>query len=142
MNGEGFNDPTADMAIYRVMREMRMRKACSRCGKIHAYNHTCMVNRVYAGGDERKLRSSYAWTEKSKEIRERAHHLCEVCLDQGVITYDYVEVHHIKKITEDKSALLDNYNLICLCKEHHEQADGGEIDQDYLRKLAEKRENG
>ena len=37
---------------------------------------------------------------------------------------------------------LDNYNLICLCTDHHKQADQGKLDKEYLRKLARKREKG
>lgn len=115
-------------------------KACSKCGKIHPYNYDCKINRVYTGGDERKLRSQYSWTKKSEEIRERANHLCEVCRKEGVYTYDGIEVHHITKVKDDKSLLLDNYNLICLCKRHHLQADNGEISKEYLLELAGERE--
>lgn len=116
-------------------------KACSKCGKIHPYNYECRTKRRYDGGDERKLRSTYSWTKKSEEIRERANHLCEVCRDEGVYTYDGIEVHHITKVRDDKSLLLDNENLICLCKEHHMKADNGEISKEYLLKLAHHREN-
>ena len=119
-----------------------MYKACSRCGRIHQSNTICPKSRVYSGGDERKLRSSYSWTEKSKEIREKALYLCEVCRDEGNINYNNVEVHHITKIKDDESLLLDNYNLICLCKEHHLLADNNQIDKDYLISLAKKREEG
>ena len=95
---------------------------------------------MYVGGNERKLRSTYSWTEKSKEIRDRANHLCEVCRDRGEITFDILEVHHITKITEDESGLLDNYNLICLCAAHHKEADNNLIDKDYLLRLARQRE--
>ena len=119
-----------------------MFKSCSVCGKIHKANYECQARRIYSGGAERKLRSTYSWTEKSKEIRERANHLCEVCRDRGQITYDNLEVHHIVKVTEDESRLLDNYNLICLCAAHHKQADNNEIDKIYLTELAARREAG
>lgn len=115
-------------------------KACSRCGKIHDSNYKCNVNRVYQGGEERRLRSTNAWKDKSLEIRNKASYLCEVCRDQGIYTYNNLEVHHIVKVKDNKDLLLDNYNLICLCTEHHKQADNNELDQDYLRKLAERRE--
>ena len=115
-------------------------KACSKCGKIHPSNYKCTIGIQYNGGNERKLRSKWAWTEKSREIREDANHLCEVCRDQGIYTYDGLSVHHIVKVKDDESKLLDNYNLICLCEEHHTQADNGEIDKDYLIRLAQQRE--
>ncbi len=118
-----------------------MYKSCSRCGKIHDTRFKCNAGQdIYKNREERKLRSQYAWTQKSEEIRERANHLCEVCRDRGVITYDNIEVHHIVKVKDDETRLLDNYNLVCLCQEHHKQADKGEIDKDYLIELAKRRE--
>lgn len=118
-----------------------MYKACSNCGKIHPMNHICYKQRTYESTDERKLRSTSKWTKKSVEIRESANYLCEVCLDQGVINYDKIEVHHITKVGQDKSKLLENDNLICLCPPHHKQADRGEIDTDYLLTLVARRES-
>ena len=118
-----------------------MLKACSKCGRIHDARYKCMnISRVYEMSEERKLRSTNRWKQKSIEIRDRANNLCEVCKDRGVYTYDNLEVHHIEKIKDNKDLLLDNYNLICLCVEHHKQADASEIDKEYLKKLAKKRE--
>ena len=118
-----------------------MMKSCSRCGKIHAYNFKCSANRDYSGGNERKLRSKYSWTLKSREIRERANHLCEVCKDRGVYTYDNIEVHHIEKVKDNEDGLLDDFNLICLCQAHHKEADAGKLDKDYLWELVARRED-
>ena len=118
-----------------------MYKSCSKCGKIHDTNFKCSSGRItHKRTQENKLRSTYKWTEKSLEIRDRANYLCEVCRDQGVITYSGLEVHHIDKLCEDQSKLLDNTNLVCLCVDHHKKADDGLISKDYLRKLAIKRE--
>ena len=118
-----------------------MFKSCSRCGRIHQVGHECpKPKRIFTTTEERKLRSKWKWTEKSREIRDKANHLCEVCRDKGEITYDDIEVHHIRKLRDDEGGLLDNYNLIVLCQEHHKQADRNEIDIDYLMRLAKKRE--
>lgn len=117
-----------------------MYKACSRCGKIHDYNKQCYKGIIYQGGEERKLRATYQWAKKSLEIRDKANYLCEVCRDQGVYTYNDLEVHHIEKLREQPTLLLDNFNLVCLCKEHHMKADNGEIDKEYLKRLAKDRE--
>lgn len=121
-----------------------MLKACGKCGKIHAYNYKCNVgvesNRNKTGED--KLRSKYAWTKKSKQIRQDANNLCEVCRDQGVYTYDNLEVHHVIKLRTDVNGLLEDDNLICLCVEHHKRADAGEISKDYLLSLIAKRRKG
>ena len=118
-----------------------MLKACSRCGKIHSYNYKCNVGRVYKPRQESKARDTYAWEKKSIEIRERANYLCEVCRDNNIYIYNKTEVHHITKLRDDESLLLDNYNLVCLCQKHHKEADKGKIDADYLRELARKRED-
>lgn len=118
-----------------------MWKCCVRCGRIHTKNYTCHAGkRIYQADAERKLRSSYKWTEKSKDIRDKAHYLCEVCKAEGRLTYDGVEVHHITKVRDNKDLLLDDYNLICLCTAHHKQADNNQLDNDYLRELAKQRE--
>lgn len=118
-----------------------MWKSCARCGKIHRAGYKCNVNRVYKGGKERELRNSYSWAKKSQEIRERANYLCEVCKAQGAYTYKGISVHHIIKLTNAPELLLDNDNLICLCTEHHRQADDGLIDAEWLKELAKQREN-
>ena len=123
-----------------------MWKACCKCGKIHDSNYQCNVGRIYRG-DERKLRNKYSWAMKSQEIRERASYLCEVCKDQiknqkysEYPPYASLEVHHIEKLRDRPDLMLDNLNLVCLCQAHHKQADAGEIDIEYLRKLAMTRE--
>ena len=119
-------------------------KSCPYCGRIHPVDYNCPAKpkRVYKGTEERKLRNTSAWIKKSKEIRDKAQGLCEVCRDKGIYTYKGIEVHHITKIRDDKDRLLDNYNLVALCQEHHKLADKGKLSQDYLRKLARKREDG
>lgn len=114
-------------------------KSCSICGRIHPRGQECRSKRVYKTVEERKLRSSYAWTQKAKQIKEDAQGLCEVCRQEGLYTYDDLEVHHITKLKDDPNGLLDDDNLICLCVYHHKQADNGELDADYLRKLARER---
>lgn len=117
-----------------------MFRACPYCGKIHSTDKVCKPIRNYAGGNERVLRNKSVWHKKSIEIRERANNLCEVCKDQGVFTYNNLEVHHIIKLTERPDLLLDNENLIVLCQEHHKLADDGKIDNEYLKELARERE--
>ena len=87
------------------------------------------------------MRSTYAWQTKRQEIKERANFLCEVCRDKDHrFVYDNVEVHHIEKIKDAPGLFLDDLNLICLCKEHHEAADGGDLSKEYLKRLAAQRE--
>ena len=118
-----------------------MYRVCSRCGRVVDYNHRCNKGKIYKKNDIDKLRSTSAWTNKSIEIREASKYLCSVCLDEGIINYDDIEVHHIDKLQDNPERLLDNYNLICLCKQHHKQADNNKLDKDYLFKLAKARED-
>ena len=118
-----------------------MYKSCSRCGKVHDYNYKCNKGKVYKQNDIDRLRSTTRWTNKSIEIRERSNYLCSVCLDEGIYNYKDVEVHHIIKLQDDPDKLLDNENIICLCKYHHKLADNNKLDKDYLLKLARDRED-
>lgn len=117
-----------------------MFKSCSRCGRIHDINYKCYVGKVYKKNKIDNLRSSYAWTQKAEEIKRASNYLCAICLQEGIYNYKELETHHIIKLQDDPDKLLDNYNLICLCKYHHRQADNGEIDQDLLLRLASERE--
>jgi len=118
--------------------------SCSRCGKIHPRGYKCNVGRNWGvKTDADKLRDQRRWKKKAAQIKRDALGLCEVCKDEGIYTYDGLEVHHITKLREDPSGLLEDDNLICLCRLHHQQADAGEIKADYLRELVKKRgQNG
>ena len=107
---------------------------------MHRAGEQCHISRIKTGTDESKLRSKHKWTLKSIEVREKAHYLCEVCRDEGVLTYKDTQVHHIEALKDNPSLLLENDNLVCLCEYHHELAERGEIDKDYLRQLAQRRE--
>lgn len=115
--------------------------SCSKCGKIHDKSLKCRGYASLPQTDEQALRSKYKWTKKSRDIRERSYHLCAICKELGDYSPKEIEVHHIIKIRDDKSLLLEDNNLVALCIEHHKKADLGEIDIDYLRKLAAKRDD-
>ena len=115
-------------------------KACSVCGKIHDANIKCWRKDARTDIKEHQLRQTSKWHSKSLEIRDRSHWLCAVCLDNGIINHESLEVHHIRKLKDNPELLLDDDNLICLCTTHHKQADDGDIDVDYLIKLANKRD--
>lgn len=120
-----------------------MYKVCSRCQKVHPFNQPCSCARYkkeFKGGEERKLRRTNAWKEKSLEIRERADNLCEVCRDKGRYIYQGLEVHHIHKVKDAPELYLENENLICLCVNCHKDADKGLLSVAYLEQLAKKRE--
>ena len=119
-----------------------MYKSCSRCGKVHNTAYKCNHNRFKKDTEARALRQTNSWHMKSAEIRKKSNYLCSVCKEEEIFNYKDLEVHHITPIEQDKERLLDNYNLICLCQEHHKQAEIGKIDKDYLYLLARRREDG
>ena len=117
-------------------------KACSRCGKIHPKDFTCRkgVKDYHTDDAETKFRRSKSWTDKSRDIRDKAHYMCEVCKAEGRITTESLEVHHIEKLKDAPQLSLDDYNLICLCYTHHRLADRGQISKAKLKEIASARE--
>ena len=119
-----------------------MLRSCTKCGRIHDVNYKCNGGGRLPVTTEQALRKRTAWTNKSREIRERSLYLCSVCQDRGEArAEDDLEVHHIVKLRDDPDGLLEDSNLICLCVLHHKQADRGELSADYLKKLAYERDN-
>ena len=118
-----------------------MLRSCSKCGRIHDINFKCNGGGRLPKTNEQALRNRNKWHTKSREIREKSKYICSVCQDKGQISFDdNLEVHHIIKLRDDPSGLLDDDNLICLCTYHHKQADKGELSVDYLRQLAQRRD--
>ena len=120
-----------------------MLKACQYCGRIHAKDFDCgrKPRRTrYARESGEAGRYSYAFTQKSRQIKEESGNLCAVCLSEGKLTYDNLETHHITKLRDAPDLLLEDDNLVCLCRQHHIMADRGEISEDILRGLALRRD--
>lgn len=121
-----------------------MKRSCSKCGRIHDLNYACKEgikqDTSKYNYKEAQLRNTYRWHTKAEQIKANSNYLCCVCLDKKIYNYNNLEVHHITKLKDDKSKLLDNYNLVCLCRECHRLADAGMIDKDYLLELARRRE--
>ena len=119
-----------------------MLRSCTKCGRIHDINFKCNGGGRLPKTTEQALRCRSSWTLKSKDIRKRSLYLCAVCKDQGILKADdNVEVHHIRKLRDYPDGLLEDDNLVCLCTYHHKQADQGELDAEYLIKLAQERDN-
>lgn len=122
-----------------------MKRSCSKCGRMHDMGYICKVGvkRDYSkyNYEEAKLRNTYEWHTKAEQIKADSNYLCAICLTKGIYNYNNLEVHHITKLKEDSTKLLDNYNLICLCRECHKLADSGVIKKEYLLELAKQRED-
>lgn len=121
-----------------------MLKSCAYCGRIHDKNFRCRESRKARGRYERKEneagRYTWAWRLKSEEIKERSAYLCAVCVKEKTLTHDELETHHIIKLTEAPELLLEDSNLICLCRRHHAMADDNLISEEYLRALVRERD--
>ena len=117
-----------------------MLKTCSVCGRIHDFNKVCKRRTKQKLTESTKFRKTNKWTEKSRSIRARDKHLCQVCLigkynTNYRYTYKELEVHHIIPIEEDYSKRLDSDNLITLCRYHHEMAEKGQITREELQEI-------
>lgn len=119
-------------------------KSCAYCGRIHARGYDCGKIPHYGrqkGTDEQRFRHSTAWTKKSIQIRARDMYMCVYCMqhDKRINTED-IEVHHIIPVKADYDRRLDDYNLISLCREHHEAAEANMIRRDVLIHMVERQE--
>jgi len=126
-----------------------MLKACQYCGRIHAKGYDCgkkpKRNRQQAETEAALFRSSWQWTKKSLEIRERDNYLCQICLRgkynaQRMLQWDDVSVHHIIPVAANKELSMENTNLITLCSYHHEMAEAGKIPISELCEIARQQE--
>lgn len=118
-------------------------KSCAWCGRIHPRDYNCGKRpaRKSVRYESEAGRYTKAWEHKSKEIKERSKYLCAYCFAQGVYTYEDLETHHILKLRNRPDLLLEDTNLICLCRRHHKMADLGEIPADDLRALVRQRDS-
>lgn len=125
-----------------------MLKSCKYCGGIHDRKFVCpskpkRTNYKVTYID--KFRWTKPWQRKRKHINERDKHLCQVCIRELYNTqlkYNFtnIEVHHIDSIADAWERRLDDENLICLCKQHHEMAESGEISKEELFKIVDEQE--
>ena len=110
-----------------------MLRTCNVCGGIHQEDKMC--KRKYTSKKNSKansFRNTNAWIIKREQIKRRDKYLCQVCLKNGIYTYNNLQVHHIIPINIDYSKRLDSDNLITLCTYHHNQAEKGLITREQL----------
>lgn len=116
-----------------------MKKSCVYCGRVHEKDFICpnKPKKVKNKTTKDKFRSTIVWQKKRKSIADRDMWLCRVCLEQGYLNSESLQVHHITPLSDDYSLRLEDSNLITLCPFHHEQAERGEISAEHLRDLAD-----
>lgn len=126
-------------ALWLLLWGDNILKSCNKCGYIHDSKYICKP--IYLASKKKTkaqaFRSSYAWLQKQKRIRERDLNLCRICLlnkydTKNIINYNELSVHHIIPIVEDYSKRLCDDNLITLCRHHHELAEAGTIPKKIL----------
>lgn len=121
---------------------MGMLKLCSNCGAMHPFDAgQCQVGRGRTDTSTAKFRSQWSWRKMSEKVRERDHHLCQICMIDEYDTYlQYnsakLEVHHIQPAEQYERLRLEPTNLITLCSMHHKQADAGKIPTWVMQALA------
>ncbi|MCM1364692.1 MAG: HNH endonuclease [Faecalibacterium sp.] len=121
-----------------------MYKSCNKCGRIHKIGGECPSSKIYKPNTKQEyiFRSSQAWKNKREEIKERDKYLCVYCcaskdFNKDKFNYQDLSVHHIVPLCEDYEQRLDDFNLITLCRRHHDMAERGEIEKEVLRALVE-----
>ena len=119
-----------------------MLKACTYCGRIHDRNTVCQqkaaaISRRQHKSDDKitRFRNSPSWKYARRQALIRDINMCRVCLADGYINANDIQVHHIVPMNEDFSKRDVVENLICLCPFHHEQAEAGYIPRAELFRL-------
>lgn len=120
-----------------------MLRACAYCGRIHSRREVCRSRQaaIRKITEKDRFRSSAEWQKKRKEIQQRDHYLCQVCLRglYGTVKrykYDGTSVHHIIPLEEDFGKRMEDENLITLCQYHHELAEKNTISRKELLIMA------
>lgn len=117
---------------------------CRYCGRIHDDSYQCIHKKKYSGMQHDKKgkdqRNSRKWRSKRELIKQRDNYMCQCCIRSYPGTMNQIEgkdisVHHIIPLAEGGD-LLDEDNLITLCRYHHEQAEKGKISRRELQVLA------
>ena len=121
----------------------RIYKTCKYCGRIHEEGYVCSKKprRNKKKADEAsRFRSTSAWQEKRRQIKERDNYLCQVCIRDLHNTWrrynhQSLQVHHAVPIDASEELRLENSNLITLCPMHHAMCDKGEIPYDEIKEI-------
>lgn len=118
--------------------------SCPTCGRVHRAGE-CPAGAARPGSDRiaAKIHHSNKWTRKAAYIKERDNYLCLACLydldhDGTRYTGDGLEVHHIIPIERNNELAFDDFNLITLCRYHHEQAEKRKYETMLLRDVVKR----
>lgn len=134
-----------------------MLRSCAYCGRYHDTKKPC-EQKIRAEAERLKkwqkkkgtaidrFHSSARWTRLSLYIRERDNNMCLACL-YGIGCQPHIEpanlsVHHIIPVSENWDGRFEEDNLVTLCRDHHEQAEEGEISRRKLLDLLKRHASG
>ena len=116
--------------------------ACGRCGKIHERGQCqekALTTYRKKTTKQVQIRHSTRWARVREQALERDCYLCRLCLEQGFLNHNSLEVHHIVKIEENETLAYELDNIITLCQQHHMEVEDDRTKRDYLRELAQTR---
>ena len=140
-NKKGSLQTGAIFVLLGVLRDIY--KTCKYCGRIHYEGYVCSKRRSKnkkKADEASRFRSTSAWQEKRRQIKERDNYLCQVCIRDLYNTwrrYNHqdLQVHHAVPIDASEELRLENSNLITLCSMHHAMCDRGEIPYDEIKEI-------
>lgn len=109
--------------------------SCPKCGKIHKEGECTKKAEVYGRKNQtRKYRADRRWHYARKQALERDLYCCRMCLADGIIERERLEVHHIIPLYKNPTRAYDIDNLITLCNYHHRMVEDNEH---YTKQLLE-----
>ena len=128
-----------------------MLKSCQYCGRIHDKGFDCgkkpqpQRRNDYRRSENTAGRYTNAWKLKAAEIKRRQKHICPLCYKEFLnglckLKTEPLEAHHIIPLEENAELLLEDGNIIGLCRRHHEAAEAGEVPRGELLELARARD--
>lgn len=123
-----------------VLGGIEVKRSCQYCGRVHPVGYACLMKPPKKQSRAKKvandIRGGWRWQRKREQIQRRDQYLCRMCLEEGQLTYEGLEVHHIVPLEKQPELAYVDENLITLCRHHHEQAERGDIQDKKLSILA------
>lgn len=112
--------------------------SCPKCGKIHKEGECTKKAEVYGRKNQtRKYRTDRRWYYARKQALERDLYCCRMCLADGIIERERLEVHHIIPLYKNPTMAYVIDNLITLCNYHHRMVEDNGRYTKYLQALTE-----
>ncbi len=120
---------------------------CKHCLKVHEREYDCHAKtnhkrkyKIEYNKQYDKCYNSRKWKRVRTEVLKDNDYCCEVCKQLGIVNYTDIQVHHITKIIDNDELMFDKSNLLVVCREHHRQIEGMNLNEvvSYVEKLKSK----